>query len=103
MSQKHKIGATFRLMLEDFTPEEWSDIYPFTSITAQIGQGAVKYPTVVTVDPDARQILITAETGTMRLGPAELDVRILKEGQTILIPADGVIKISLVKTITGAV
>lgn len=100
MAVKHKLGATFRLLLDDFTEQEWNDLYPFEEIEADIGQGAARHNTQISVDPDAREILIEAETTTMRVGPAELDIRILKDGKAILIPADGVIKFSIVKTIT---
>lgn len=101
MAVKHKHGATFRLLLSDFTIDEWSDLYPFDEIEADIGQGSARFDTTVTVDPDAREILIEAETSAMKIGPAELDIRIVKSGQTILLPADGVIKFSIVKTITA--
>lgn len=100
MTQKHKLGATFRLLLSDFTEDEWNDLYPFAEIEADIGQGSARFDTTVTVDPDAREILVEAETVGMKIGPAELDIRILKDGQTILLPTDGIIKFSLVKTIT---
>jgi len=101
MATKIKHGSTFRMIMSDFTEVEWGAIYPHDFIEAEIGQGDDRTPTTIVADPDERIITITAETSHMRLGPAEMDIRVTKGYDTIIIPDSGVFKFLIVKTVTG--
>lgn len=96
---KLKRGATFKLVLE-FTELEWLDIYPFTSIECDVGQGSARYDTNISIDAASRSVLISASTDSWKLGLAKLDIRVVKSGQVIMIPADSVIQFNVVASVT---
>lgn len=97
---KQKRGATFRLVLDQFDGDTWANINGAQVIEADVSQKAGRFSTTVVVDAVSQSILITANTSTWALGPAELDILIVKDGNRIIIPADGVIKINVLKTVT---
>jgi len=89
------------MVLSDFTDDEWNAFYPYDFIEAEIGQGNNRTPTAITANVEDREIMITADTDDLRLGPAEMDIRITKGYDTIILPGDGVFKFTIVKTITA--
>lgn len=100
MTPSFKRGATARILLDQFTDEEWSAIHPWSEIEADAQQGSVIHPMTVTTDPDARRILLSANTVGWLLRLARIDVRIERGGVTIYLPGASTLQIEIVAPVT---
>ncbi|WP_373945111.1 hypothetical protein [Paracoccus marcusii] len=100
MTPSFKRGATARILLDQFTDEEWSAIHPWGAIKADAQQGSIIHPMTITADPDARTILLSADTATWSLRLARVDVRIERGGVTVYLPGASTLQVEIVAPIT---
>lgn len=100
MTPTWKRGATARILLDQFTDEEWAAIHPWDEIKAEAQQGAVVHPMTVTFDPEARTILLSAETSSWLLRLARIDVRIERGGVTVYLPGASTLLIEITSPVT---
>lgn len=100
-----KRGATVRVTME-FTEIEWAAIYPWESIKSEAQMGATGSPTFVehefdiVSDPVARTLKLSAPTTAWGFGSYQFDVRVEKGGESIFIPAETSLSISIVEGVT---
>lgn len=100
MTPAFKRGATARILLDQFTDEEWAAIHPWDSIKAEAQQGSVVHPMTVTADPEARTILLSADTSGWLLRLARVDVRIVRGGVTVYLPSASTLLIEITSPVT---
>ena len=77
---EYKQGVPFQA-LGEFTPEEWSEIYPWDSIRSEAQTGQTEHEMTITVMPEVRAILIEADTHPMALGTYIFDVLTITNGK----------------------
>jgi len=96
----YKIGATVQILLQ-MDQEEFDAIYPHTSFMAEAEiTGGQEYQLTPTIDVLNRSILLTANTTGWQKGQYKCDIRIVKNGMTLFIPADSYITFNLVPPVT---
>lgn len=101
--EKIKRGSTLQATVR-FTPEEWSSLYPFDLVSVAVAQGQTTHCLEIEFDEASQTALITGETSDWRIGSAKMDIRIVKDGKTIMFPGDGVISFQIVASVaTGCV
>lgn len=100
MTPTFKRGATARILLDQFTDEEWAAIHPWDAIKAEAQQGAVVHPMTVTFDADARTILLSADTSAWSLRLARIDVRIERGGVTVYLPGASTLQAEIISPVT---
>lgn len=100
MTPAFKRGATARILLDQFTDEEWGAIHPCDEIKAEAQQGAVVHPMTVTFDPEARTILLSANTSTWSLRLARIDARLVRNGVTVYLPSASSLLIEITSPVT---
>lgn len=103
MTPSFKRGATARILLDQFTDEEWAAIHPWDAIKAEAQQGAVVHPMAVTSDPEARTILLSADTSSWLLRLARIDVRIVRGSAAIYLPSATSLLIEITSPVTTEV
>lgn len=98
-----KQGATFAVAVK-FTDEEWSRIYPWTSVTSSVRQGSRVFPLTVAIDAAAKSLTLSAtssNTSLMAVGvDAILDLWVDRGGVKIPIPSKQNITMSVVRGAT---
>lgn len=102
-----KRRASFRATVE-FTPEEWSALYPWDSVNAVIAQGSRR--TVLTIATDAanRTLILTATPAqtsqwiTQPGGavPARFDIWVTRGAEKLPIPASQNIPLTIIEGVT---
>lgn len=101
MATNVKKGSTFKGLFE-FTDDEWSVIYPYETIEADVRDKAgVFHDTTLTANTGAKTIAILANTAEWATGPAQMDIRItMANGEVIMIPNDSTIALTVLESVT---
>lgn len=86
MTPTIKRGETLRILLDQFTEEEWAALYPWDNAAADAQQAGIVHAMTVVPDPATRTILLTADTAAWQPRLAQIDLRILRDGRTVYLP-----------------
>jgi hypothetical protein len=86
MTPTIKRGETLRLLLDQFTDDEWAALYPWDSATAGARQADRVHPVTAIPDPATRTILLTADTSGWLPRIAQIDLRITRDGRITHVP-----------------
>lgn len=105
MSVTVKRGAMVRISLE-LTQSEWDAIYPWDSIKSEAQQGEtgrpgwVEHELTIAVDVPTRTLMLSANTTAWGFGAYKADVRAEVNGESVFLPPDSTLSITVVEGIT---
>lgn len=97
---KIKRGVQLDVLI-DLTPDEWTAVYPHTSIRAEALQGSLRYPLTVAVDTAAHTFRVTGDTSGWVEAPFQFDVLVVKDGSERRIPPESNLSGEIIVGITA--
>lgn len=102
MTPTWKRGSTVRILLDQFTDEEWAAIYPWTAATSEARYPGGTQSLAVTVDETARTIMLSADTAEWPLRLMKADLLIERAGASTYVPAANFFEFQITQPATEA-
>lgn len=102
MTPTWKRGSTVQILLDQFTVSEWSAIYPWTAATSEARYPGGSQPLTVTVNEDARTILLSSDTTGWPLRLMKADLLIEREGRDDYVPSVNFFEFQIIQPATEA-
>ena len=102
MTPTWKRGSTVQILLDQFTDEEWAAVYPWTSASSEARYPGGTQTLTVSADPEAKTILLSAETDGWPLRLMKADLLIERAGASTYVPAANFFEFQITQPATEA-
>ena len=102
MTPTWKRGSTVQILLDQFTDEEWAAVYPWTAARSEARYPGGTQSLAVTVDEEARTILLSAGTEGWPVRLMKADLLIERDGRSDYLPSANFFEFQITQPATEA-